>query len=126
MKTRGTEPKSFRNGRKDRSEIEDVVASVAFIAEEKLRWGPIRGATLADDVVVEGRLGSVGPSSPCISLVMSSITLRMFKISSLLMYSTTIIPPCPPVLKLEQNSSTITLPPPQSSRGFYDGLGSLA
>ncbi|XLR45406.1 hypothetical protein HN51_029518 [Arachis hypogaea] len=61
-RTRGAEPRAFGNGRKDRSEIEDVIASVAFIAEKELCWELTGGAALADDVVVEGGLGSVGPS----------------------------------------------------------------
>ncbi|XLT41008.1 hypothetical protein HN873_072300, partial [Arachis hypogaea] len=111
---------------KDRSEIEDVIASVAFVAEEKLHWELTGGAALADDVVVEGELGSVGPSSPCIPLAISSIILGMFRSSSSSMYPSTIIPPCSPVLKVKQDPSIIMLLPPQPFRGFCGGLGSLA
>lgn len=54
MGARGTEPRRFGDFSKDRREAEDMIAFVAFVAEEQLGWGFTGAAFLANDVVEVG------------------------------------------------------------------------
>lgn len=54
VRARGAKPRGFGNGRKDRSEAENVIAFVAFVAKKQLGWGFAGTTFLANDVVEVG------------------------------------------------------------------------